>query len=222
VVDIFDEVAEDLRTERAAKLARRYGGAVIGVAVLVLAAVAAQQGWAWYQDQQNTKAATAYLALSKQIADAGTGITNAQRRGFAQAEQSFAATAPETYRTLAGLQAASLYADAGQLQEALAQWNAVGEDPHADPLLVNAANLLWVQHALGNVPDAEVAVRLAPLTLETNPFHGLAQEVQALMYISEGKTDLAKAVLEQLTSDPAAPEGVSNRAQVLLAQLNGQ
>jgi hypothetical protein len=49
VVDIFDEVSDDLRTERAARLFRRYGLLVLAAAVLVLLGVAAQQGWIWYQ-----------------------------------------------------------------------------------------------------------------------------------------------------------------------------
>jgi hypothetical protein len=55
----------------------------------------------------------------------------------------------------------------------------------------------------------------------SNPYHGLAQETQALLYLHEGKTDLAKALLSQIASDQAIPEGVRNRANGLLAQLNG-
>ncbi len=221
VVDIFDEVSDDLRAEKAARLARRYGMAALGAAALVVLAVAAQQGWAWWQGQQNDKAATAYLALSQQVQDAGTAITNPQRIKLAQAEQSFAATAPQGYRSLAALQAASLYAAAGEGPQALAAWDAVARDVNADPLLRDAANLLWVQHALGTLPDAAVAARLQPLTVETNPYHGLAQETQAVMLMEQGKTDLAKAVLLQLASDSSAPSGVRNRANGLLAKLNG-
>jgi hypothetical protein len=59
------------------------------------------------------------------------------------------------------------------------------------------------------------------MTDEQNPFHGLAQETQALMFLEQGKTDQAKALFSQIASDPGAPEGVRNRAQGLLAKLNG-
>jgi len=66
-----------------------------------------------------------------------------------------------------------------------------------------------------------VLARLQPLTESSNPYHGLAQETQALVYLNEGKTDLAKALLSQISSDPSAPEGVRNRADGLLVKLNG-
>lgn len=71
MVDIFDEVSDDLRTERAIALARRYGGLLVVLLVLVLLGVGAQQAYRWYQTQQNNKAATAFLALTGPIDQAG-------------------------------------------------------------------------------------------------------------------------------------------------------
>ena len=100
-------------------------------------------------------------------------------------------------------------------------WNDISADPAADPLLRQLADLLWAQHALGSAPDAAVLARLAPLAVPENSWHGLAQETQALLYVHEGKMDQAKALFSQIASDPTAPEGVRNRADGLLAQLNG-
>jgi hypothetical protein len=221
VVDIFDEVSDDLRTERAARLFRRYGLLVLAAAVLVLLGVAAQQGWIWYQGQQANKAATAYLNITQPIDAAGPSLTNAQRTADAKQLTDFAATAPTGYQALARLRAAGLYADAGQLDMAENLWNQVGNDTATDPLLSGLANLLWAQHALGTAPDDQVAARLAPLTASQNPWHGLAQETQALLYLHQGKTAQAKALFSQLSSDPSAPDGVRNRADGLLAKLNG-
>jgi hypothetical protein len=221
VVDIFDEVSDDLRTERAARLFRRYGLLVLAAAVLVLLGVAAQQGWVWYQTQQANKAATKYLAITQPIDAAGTSLSNSQRAADAKQLTDFAATAPGGYRALSQLRAAGLYADAGQLDMADNLWNQVGNDSGADPLLSGLANLLWAQHALGTAPDDQVAARLAPLTATQNPWHGLAQETQALLYLHQGKTAQAKALFSQLSSDPSAPDGVRNRADGLLAKLNG-
>jgi hypothetical protein len=221
VVDIFDEVTEDLRTERAIMLARRYGGLLIAAFILVLLGVAGQQGYVWYQSKQNDKAATAFIAITGPIDAAGPNLTNDQRQQDAAALTNFAATAPSGYRTLANLRAAALYADAGQAAQAQGLWNNVADDTSADPLLRDLSNLLWAQHALGSAPDADVLARLKPLLDQTNPYHGLAQETQALLYLHEGKTDLAKALFSQIASDPTAPDGVRNRADGLLAKLNG-
>jgi hypothetical protein len=220
VVDIFDEISDDLRAERAAKLLRRYGALLVLAAVLVLLGVAGQQVWQNYQTRQNNIAATKYLAITDQI-DNQAGITNAQRQADAQQLTGFAATAPAGYRTLARLRAAGLYADAGQTPQAEAVWDAVSADSSADILLRQLADLLWAQHALGTAPDIAVAARLQPLTDTENIWHGLARETQALLYLHVGKKDQAKALFSEIASDPSAPEGVRNRADGLLAQLNG-
>ncbi|GLR67993.1 hypothetical protein GCM10010909_26740 [Acidocella aquatica] len=221
MVDIFDEVSEDLRNERAVALAKRYGGLLLLAMLAVLAGVGWQQFHAWYQQQQNNKAATAYLALTKPLDDAGTGLTSDQALAGAKSLTDFAAGAPEGYRTLADLRAAALYANAGQATQAEGLWNNVADDGSADPLLRGLANLLWAQHALGNAPDGDVLARLQPLTADTNAYHGLARETQALVYLHEGKNDLAKALLAQIAADPGSPDGVRNRAEGLLAKLNG-
>jgi len=221
VIDIFDEVSDDLRAERAARMLRRYSGTLIVAAIVILFGVAGQQGWEWRQAQQNTKAANAYLAITDQITAQGDAITNAQRTADAQSLLSFAAAAPAGYRAIATLRAAALYADAGATAKAEAAWNQVADDSGADPLLRDLANLLWAQHELGQAPDDAVATRLAPLTVPENPFHALAQETQALLYLDEHKPDQAKALFSQIASDPSAPDGVRNRADGLLAKLNG-
>ncbi len=219
--DIFDEISDDLRNERAVKLLRRYGGLVLLAALLVVLAVGGNQAWQWYEARQNDAAATKYLAITSLIDAQGTGITSAQQIADAQQLAGFAGKAPAGYRTLADLRAAGLYAKAGQIDAAEALWNNVSADSQADILLRQLADLLWSQHALGTAPDAAVAARLGPLTASDNIWHGLAQETQALLYLHEGKTDQAKALFSEIASDPSAPEGVRNRADGLLAQLNG-
>jgi len=220
LVDIFDEVSDDLRAERAARLLRRYGALLILAALLVLIAVGAQQAWQYYAAQQAQKAATAYLALTTAI-DADTSATKSQTESQALALQNFAATAPAGYRTLAELRAAALYAGDGSLPQAAAAWQQVSSDPHADPLFRDLATLLWCQHELGVAPDEAVFARLQPLEVPENPYHALAQETQALLYLSQGKTAQAKALFSQIASDPNATGGVRNRADGMLAKLNG-
>ncbi len=221
MVDIFDEISDDLRADQAAKLLRRYGALLVLAAILVLLGVAGQQLWQGYQTRQNQGAAARYLAITRQIDNQAAAITNAQRQADARQLTAFAATAPAGYRSLARLRAAGLYADAGQTDQADAMWKAVSADSGADMLLRQLADLLWAQHALGTAPDIAVAARLQPLTATENIWHGLARETQALLYLHQGKTDQAKALFSEIASDPSAPEGVRNRADGLLAQLNG-
>jgi hypothetical protein len=51
VSDIFQEIDEELRRENFAKLWQRYGVYLVGLAVLVVVAVAAVVGWRAYQQR---------------------------------------------------------------------------------------------------------------------------------------------------------------------------
>jgi hypothetical protein len=221
VVDIFDEVSDDLRAERATRLLRRYGSLLIIAAIAVLIGVGGQQAWQYEQQKRANAAATAYLAITGQIDTQGAGMTDDQRVADAKALLNFAAGAPEGYRAIATLRAAGLYEDAGQSGPADAAWNRLGQDADADPLLRDLANLLWAQHELGQVPDGAVAERLLPLTAADNPYHALARETQALMFLNEGNIAQAKTLFTQIAADPTAPDGVRTRADGLLVKLQG-
>lgn len=221
MADIFDEISDDLRAERVARLLRRYGGIFLVVAVLVLLGVAGDQIWQSRVAKQNEAAAAKYAAITRRIDTLGGGITDKQRVENAAKLADFGKSAPPGYATLADLRAAGLYADAGQLKSAEALWDDVAANKKADPLLRQLANLLWAQNALGTAPDAAVKARLQPLLGAGNYWHGLAEETEALLYVHEGKTDKAKTLFKQIANDPSAPDGVRNRADGLLAQLNG-
>ncbi len=219
MVDIFDEVSDDLRTERALRLARRYGALLLLACIAVLLAVAGEQVWTWQQGKDAQRAAGAYLALTGPM-DAGAPPTGAAAAKDADALARFAGTAPAGYASLARLRAAALYEAANQPAQANALWTDLARND-ADPMLADLARLLWAQHNIGAAPDADVHEELEPLLKSSNPYEALAHETQALLDLHEGKTAIAKGELTTLRADPAAPAGVRNRADGLLAQLNG-
>lgn len=221
MVDIFDEVSEDLRQERALRLAKRYGGLLILAALLVLGGVAGQEFWQNHQKHQAELAASKYLALTAQVDQPDGQLTQDQATKTAQALVAFADTAPETYKTLARLRAAGLYANMNDDKDAAPLWTRVGADEAAPTLLRDAANLLWAQHEIGTASDSDILARIQPMVQAQNPYHGLAREVQALVYLHQGNMAMAKSLFAQVQADPAAPEGARNRAQAMLAKLNG-
>ncbi len=221
MVDIFDEVSEDLRHERAWKLAKRYGGLLLLAAVLVVAGVAGQELWQSYQTKQANRAASQYLALTQNVDQPGSPTTPAMDQDVAKKLVDFSKSAPETYKTLARMRAAALYANAGQTSAAAALWTRVGADEAAPTLLRDAANLLFAQHEIGTAKNADILALLQPMVQEQNPYHALAREMQALVYLNEGNTAMAKSLFTQVQDDPSTPQGALNRAQAMLAKLNG-
>jgi len=217
VADIFDEVNEDLRAERAQQLARRYGGPAVLLALVIAAGIGGWQAWRWNQVRQAGDVAGAYLAAAR---EAGPPDAPAPAAGPAQAEfDRLAATAPAGYRTLARLRDAALRAGAGDLPGALQQWDALASDTSADPLLRDLASLLWAQHQVDAGDPAVVDARLQPLTAQNSPWRALALESQALLALRTGHADQAHDILRGLAADASAPNGVHDRVNGLLARL---
>lgn len=217
MADIFDEVEEDLRADRARLLLRNYGGWLVAAAVLVVVVAGAWQAWQWYAAKQGAGIAGNYLA-AMHVADIGKG---AARQAAVPAFVTLADKAGAGYRSLARLQAAGLKADAGDLPGASALWDQVAGDSGADPLLRDVANLQWATHQIDAGDPATVAKRLAVLAAPTSPWHALAQEAQAMLDLRQGKTDAARDTLKLLAQDATAPDGVRRRAEGVLERLGG-
>jgi hypothetical protein len=220
VPDIFDEVEEELRAERTREFLTRYAGAIAGAAILVVALVAAWQGWHWYQARQDRAAAAAYITSMLQVADTGPNA-NVRRDQALAGFDNLARSAPSGYRTLGRLRAAALEAEAGHLPRALALWNQIAADSSADSLLRGLASLLWAQHQLGTGDPDQLEARLRPLAAPGDPWRPLAEEQLALLALRQGKSAQANEMLTALAHDVTAPAGVRERATAVLSQLQG-
>jgi hypothetical protein len=217
VPDLVDEVDEEIRQERAARLARRFGGLFAAVAMFVLAAVGGWQGWKWYENRNAAAAAEAFLAATRDAAAEG-----ADTRAIAARMATLGDGAPGGYRILGQLRSAALSADAGDGPAALAMWNRLSADSSADPLYRELASLMWGLHALAEGPAraAEVQARLAPLAAQ-GPWRASAREIVALAALAAGNTAEARRGLTELARDDDVPQGVRDRAQRLLSGIDG-
>lgn len=212
--DLVDEVDEELRQERAARLAKQFGGLFAGVALLVLAGIGGWQGWNWYEARQAGATAEAYLAATRDASQEG-----ADTRAIATRMASLAAEAPPGYRVLTRLRAAALSAEAGDTPAALTVWNQIANDSGADPLYRDLATLMWATHALEPGNAAEIRARVTPLA--NGPWGASARELLALAALASGQNDDARRRLTELARDEAAPQGVRDRAQRLLTGIDG-
>lgn len=216
VPDIFDEVDEELRADRATKLFKRYAGWLLALAVLIVVGAGGWQVWRWYDLKQRTALAESYLAAMR----------TADSKGAArqQAEAQFAAVAARAsggYRDLALLRVAALKAESGDLAGASALWDQVAGDGQADSLLRDLANLQWALHQIDSGDPALVAARLDRLTAPGNPWRPMAEEAQAMLALRQGKAEAARDALKRVAEDITAPEGSRVRAERILTQLGG-
>jgi hypothetical protein len=218
VVDIFDEVEEELRAERAQQLLQKYAGVLFAVCVLVIGSVGGWKAWGWYQERQDQNAATLYATASVRADIAAAAATN--RPAAIASFEGVAANAPAGYRILARLRTAALLADAGDIQGASALWDQVAADGSADPLLRDLASLTWCLYHTDQGDPALVEGRLKPLASPGNAWRSLAQEQLALLDLRQGRTGEAKAQLQKLVEDTTAPSGVRGRASALLDRVS--
>jgi hypothetical protein len=214
VSDIFQEVEDDLRAERARQLARKWGGVAIAAGLVVIAGTGAWQGWRWYQAREAQQAAATYLTLHRAAEQQGVDLAPIAD-GFA----ALARQAPAGYRPLARLRAAALKAELGDLPAAIALWTEVAADTGVDPLYRDLATLLAVSHAIDTGEPAQLAARLGPLLAEGNPWRASAREAAGLLAIRRGETEEARRLFEALAADPTSPDGLRERAQRVAAGL---
>ncbi|MFT8243718.1 tetratricopeptide repeat protein [Roseomonas sp. BN140053] len=216
MADIFDELQDDMRAERARQLATRWGGVLGVVALLALAGVGGWQGWRWYQTQQAEQTAAIFLEASRNAEQENADLGAAGNRFAAVAE-----SAPPGYRTLARLRAAALKAETGDRDAALALWDAVAADPDADRLYRDLGSLMWALHGLDSQDPAALSARLEPLAADSSPWRASARELQALVSMRRGERDVARRTLQALAQDTTAPQGIRSRAARLAAGLDG-
>jgi hypothetical protein len=216
VADIFDEVDEDLRADRARQLLTRFAPALIGAAVLVVVLAGGWRAWQWYQAKRDAELATRYIAAMT----ASDGKNDAASRATAIADfAAIAETAGPGYRALSLLRVAALKVEGGDLAGANAVWDRIAADRGIDPLIRDLATLQWALHNLDTGDPATLEGRLTPLTIAPNPWHALAAEEVALLDVRRGQLAAARAAFKALSQDTTAPEGVRRRADGMLERL---
>lgn len=209
VPDIFDEIEEDLKRDRYAKLWARHGWVVVALAVALVAGTGGWQAWRWHTR-------TTAEAATKRLLEA----TRTQDSAAAQAALADAARDGGTgLRTLARLTEAARQARAGDTQAAIAAWDLVAADTSADSLYRDLATLLAAGATLDSADPSQLTGRLQPLAQPTNPWRHAAQEFLALLALRQGNRDAALAGFRALAADITAPNGIRERAGAMLATL---
>ena len=215
--DIFAEIDEDLRAERANRLLKKYGGLLIAAAVAVVLGVGAWQLWRNHANAESARVAQIYLTALRGAGGPAGAERDAALAGFAQV----ANEGSPGYRALARLRAAAIRFDAGDKPAALALWDQVAADQGADQLLRDFAILQWCWHQIDTGDGKALAARLAPLAAPGAAWRPLAEEAQALIALREGNNEAARTILKRLSQDAQVPDGVRGRAGGLLARLGG-
>lgn len=210
--DIFQEVDEDLRRENYAKLWARYGKYVIALAVLLVVAVAGVTQWRSYREHQREAEGGRYasaLELARQGKDK-------------EAAESFAAIARQAsggHAVLARLEEGAAKARSGDVEGAVAAFDALAADAAIEPIYRDLATLLAAQYGLKNGDPKAIIAKLAPLTAADNPWHPSALELTAVAQLKGGDKAAARTTYQHLADDLSAPSGLRARAAEMITAL---
>lgn len=210
--DIFHEVDEDVRRDKAEEFWRRYQTPIFVVAFLIVAATGA---WSYYQDKRLKAAEAAndrYVAAVK-LAEEGK---NAEA---AAAFQAIAKDGPAGYASLARIRAAEVNPDR---EKALAELNAIGEDPNVDKLTQQIALLRAALIVLEGDDRQKLETALGPLMLSDGPFRFSAQEWNGLDALFNDDFDEAERVFEQVLNNGDAPQSMRQRASAYKGLLHAK
>ena len=209
---LFREVDEAVRQDALKATWDKYGWLFMGGAVAIVGGVAGYKGWNYWREQQAAEAGAKFLnALNLE--------TEGKASEAQSALQSLAGGGPAGYRILANLQLAAALAKNGDKAKAISAYDTVAGDGAVDPLLQGFAR---IQAATLKVDDAgfdEIKSRLEPVLGESSPWRHSARELAGLSAYREGKKSEAQEYFTQIISTPDAPQGLKQRAEMMLALI---
>lgn len=206
MADIFDEIDEELKQDRAKQVWARYGKYVIAAAAAVVLGVGASQGYtAWQQSQAETAANIYSSALAAD--DAVTAL------------ETDLGQMTDGYALLGRFRIAAGKADAGDAVGAESVYLEIAGDAGVDSLYRDAATLLSVMNAPDGSDAAALQVRLAPLADGTGPWRALALELSAALDLKAGDRAAAAAKLQEIIELDDTPPELRQRAAQLAEVL---
>jgi hypothetical protein len=203
------EVDQRVREEQLIQAAKRYGPWVGGLIVLVLIAVG---GWQIWNDQQlrSQRAEAQAFAAVQQMAVQGN------LDGAKAAFERLTARGSNAYRVMARMEIAAILETQGDLEGAVHNFD-LAAAAAADPVMKESAQLRAAYIAAETQDFEALQARLQPLLQSHSRVSYLARELLAIQAWRMGHTQLARDTAEDITLAFDAPEGVRQRAQIILS-----
>lgn len=212
MVDVFEEVDEQLRSDQFRTFMQKGLPAMLGGLVAVLLIVIGFWAYTNYRQGQAEKASAAYSAGVDKLSG---GDANA---AFAQFDIA-AKSGSGVYKSLALQQEGAIRLDQGKVPEAVALFDqAAAASP--DQFIGDVARLKSAQALLDTASYADIEKRLTPLTDPQRPLSAMAKEALAFAKLKAGMTKQARADFVVLSLLPSATDGMRQRAHAAIALID--
>lgn len=209
MTDLFREIDEEIRHDRALEIWKKYGNYFIALAVLIVAATA---GYRIYDHFERQKAEALGLRFQVALEASTAGRSEDAAKEF----QAIAAEGAKGYAILGRFRAAS---DLGTVNkpEAIKLYDALSTDGSLPLVLQGLARLRAATLAVDDVTFDALKSRVEPLLPQGSPWAGLARELLGTKKLAANDYDAAAQYFDAIVTDDAAPDSVKQRATMFLA-----
>ena len=212
MADLFQEIDDELRQDKASSLWKLYGKYVVAVAIIIIACVGGYKFWQQKQLDNGEKASIAYeAALARSASGDFKGAIdqlNEEELGLVRG-----------YAALSQMQKANLAMKIKDFEAALITYKNIAENDDYPQSIKEWASFRHVAVRVEKQIDPNASADLDTLIATDSPWRFLAKEIKAIKEIEIGNNSGAKAIFSELADDENAPERLRIRAAEFLQTL---
>ncbi len=208
MTDLFEEVEEQIRSDRYRTLALKLAPWALGLLGAAVIAGLAYWGWDHYRSQATNKASEQYAAALEAI---NAGDQTRATQLWTEVSQS----SSRGYKSLALMHLGGLQIAENKTAEAVKLFDQAA-DAAPDAVIGDAARLKSALALLDTAPYAEVETRLTPLIEDGHPYRVQAREALAFAKLVAGDTAGARGDFVVISGMLDAPDGARGRAKAAI------
>jgi hypothetical protein len=212
VTDLFEEVEEQIRSDRYRQFARKALPWMLGIAAAALIAVLGYWGYDTYRSKQASGA-------SEQYAAAMDAFTAGDRQKARQLWTEVSKSPAAAYKSLSLMHLGALALDENKAAEAAKLFDQAA-DAAPDPVIGDAARLKSAFALLDTAPLKDVEGRLKPLMEEGHPYRVQAREALAFAKLNAGDAAGARGEFVLISQSLDASQGAQARAQAAIGLID--
>lgn len=212
MADLFQEIDDELRQDKASRLWRVYGKYVVAAAILIIISVGGYKFWQQKQLDDGEKASISYeSALARSASGDHKGAID-QLNG-----EEIGAVAG--YAALSQMQKANLAMKINDFEAALITFKDIAENDNYPQSIKEWASFRYVAVRVEKQIGSNAPADVDSLIATDSPWRFLLKEIKAIREIETGNKSEAKAIFSELADDENAPERLRVRAAEFLKTL---
>ncbi len=212
MADVFDEVEEQLRSDRYKTIALKSLPWVAAIALIAILVTGGVWGWRAYSLNASSKASEQYAQALKSFDE---GKTDQAVAAWTEVSKS----PSKAYKAMALMQLGGVKLGDNKTAEAVKLFDEAAQAAPND-VIGDIARLKSAFALLDSAPYKDLEARLKPLTEEGRPYRAAAREAIAFAKLMAGDLKGARDDFKVLTLLPDSSQGLRGRAQAALELID--